>query len=159
MNSDHDIEVTEETSAAAEALESASETALDHAAATAVEAADLSDDEDGDEEEGDDEDGEESDEDGAEAAKLSGDDDEDEEGADDAVKAEGGEGKEDAGRRRQVVRRLAGYPQKSGELSRSLVIFRSSRASRWRSPSFPRGRRLVSPISSKANIANSRAAR
>ncbi|WP_446720603.1 hypothetical protein [Mesorhizobium sp. 131-3-5] len=36
MNSDHDIEVTEETSAAAEALESASETVLDHAAATAV---------------------------------------------------------------------------------------------------------------------------
>ena len=33
MNSDHDIEVTEETSAAAEALESASGTALDHAAA------------------------------------------------------------------------------------------------------------------------------
>ncbi|TIT51945.1 MAG: ATPase, partial [Mesorhizobium sp.] len=48
MNSDHEIEVTEETSAPAEAIESASETALDHAAA-AVEAADLSDeDEDGD---------------------------------------------------------------------------------------------------------------
>src|SRR5689334_2595227 len=92
MNSDHDIEVTEETSVAAEALESASETVLDHAGATAVDAADHSDDEeDGDEEEGDDEDedGEESDEDGAEAAKLSGDDDEDEDDADDAVKAEG----------------------------------------------------------------------
>ena len=50
MNSDHDIEVTEETSAAAEALESASETVLDHAGATAVDAADHSDDEeDGDE--------------------------------------------------------------------------------------------------------------
>lgn len=52
----------------AEAIESASETALDHAAA-AVEAADLSnEDEDGDDEEGDDEDGEESDEDKEEAA-------------------------------------------------------------------------------------------
>ncbi|MER8487992.1 MULTISPECIES: ATPase [Mesorhizobium] len=63
MNSDHEIEVTEKTSAPAEPLEFASETALDHAAAaTTVEAADLSD-EDGDNEEGDDEDGEESDED------------------------------------------------------------------------------------------------
>ena len=44
MNSAHDIEVTEETPAPAEALESASETLLDHAAAAAVEAADLSDD-------------------------------------------------------------------------------------------------------------------
>ncbi|RUX83546.1 ATPase, partial [Mesorhizobium sp. M7D.F.Ca.US.004.01.2.1] len=38
MNSDHEIEVTEETPAPAEALESASETILDHAAAAAVEA-------------------------------------------------------------------------------------------------------------------------
>ncbi|MER9301374.1 ATPase [Mesorhizobium sp. M0293] len=68
MNSDHDIEVTEETPA--EALESASETTLDHAAAAAVEAADLSDDD----EDGDDEEGEEGDH--AEAATLS-DDDED----------------------------------------------------------------------------------
>ncbi|MER9947419.1 hypothetical protein [Mesorhizobium sp. M0047] len=54
MNSDHDIDVTEETPA--EALESTSETILDHAAAAAVEAADLSDDDEDveDEEEGDD---------------------------------------------------------------------------------------------------------
>ena len=50
MNSAHDIEVTEETSGTPEALESASENSLDHAAATAVEAADLSDDEEGDDE-------------------------------------------------------------------------------------------------------------
>src|SRR5438445_13487446 len=77
MNSDHEIEVTEETSGQPEALETASETALDHAAAATVEAADHSDDEDGDEEEGDDEDGEESDED--DAVKAEGDDAEGEE--------------------------------------------------------------------------------
>ncbi|TIN71687.1 MAG: ATPase, partial [Mesorhizobium sp.] len=54
MNSDHEIEVTEETPVPAGALESASETILDHAAAAAIEAADLSDDdEDGDDGEGD----------------------------------------------------------------------------------------------------------
>ena len=42
MNSDHEIEVTEETSGQPEALETASET--DHDAAAAVEAADHSDD-------------------------------------------------------------------------------------------------------------------
>ena len=46
---------------------------------------------------------------------------------------------------RQVVLGSSGQPQNSGELSRSLVIFRSSRASRWRSPSFRgcAGRRLA----------------
>ncbi|WP_367142375.1 ATPase [Mesorhizobium sp.] len=96
MNSDHEIEVTEETSAAAEAIESASETVLDHAA-TAVEAADLSDeDEDGDDEEGDDEDGEESDEDDADdAVKAEGDDAEGEEESEDG-EAEEDDDKEEA---------------------------------------------------------------
>ncbi|TGQ92012.1 ATPase, partial [Mesorhizobium sp. M1C.F.Ca.ET.204.01.1.1] len=57
MNSVDDIDLIEETPAAAEASESASEDVLDHAAAAAVEAADPSDDdeEDGDEEDGDEE--------------------------------------------------------------------------------------------------------
>ncbi|TIT74175.1 MAG: ATPase, partial [Mesorhizobium sp.] len=42
MNSVHDIELTEETPAAAEATETASDNILDHAAAAAVEAVDPS---------------------------------------------------------------------------------------------------------------------
>jgi len=78
MNSAHEIETTEENPAPAEAIESASETILDDAAAAAVEAADLSDDE------GDDEHSEATDEEGVEgeeAATLS---DEDEDENDDA---------------------------------------------------------------------------
>lgn len=86
MNSDHDIEVTEETTAATEAIESVSDGILDHAAAAAVEAADLSDDDEeatlsGDDE---DEDGEDDDEDEVEedGVKVEGEDDEDESGED-----------------------------------------------------------------------------
>src|SRR5690242_9114261 len=52
MNSVDDIDLIEETPAAAEATESASENLIDHAAAAAVESADPSEDdeEDGDEE-------------------------------------------------------------------------------------------------------------
>jgi DNA-directed RNA polymerase subunit delta len=99
MNSDHEIEVTEETSAPVEALETASETALDHATAATVEAADHSDDEDGDDEEGDDEDGEESDEDDADAddsVKAEGDDAKDDEESEDDESEEGHDDKEEA---------------------------------------------------------------
>jgi DNA-directed RNA polymerase subunit delta len=88
MNSDHEIEVTEENPAAAEALESVSETTVDHVAAAEDEIVPLSD-EDEEETEGDDEEDEDDEEDHAETSvKAEGDDsvedEDDDESADDA---------------------------------------------------------------------------
>lgn len=88
MNSDHEIEVTEETPAAAEALETASETVLDHDDAEASDAAEHADDDvesamlSGDDEDHEDEE-DEDEEDGEHDEEAKAEDESDEEGESD----------------------------------------------------------------------------